>query len=103
MSKIEFMHYRSPAKPQAGATVAILPSNDNKTAVVAIARCGPHDMFQKKVGRAIATGRINAWVKDPAANESLVTFVDIIDRNYLKAEVAEAINATMVSFGFNVE
>lgn len=62
MQKFEYMHYRTADKTRGGATVAIYPQDTTKTALIAIARCGPHDVFNKKIGRAIASGRISAFL-----------------------------------------
>lgn len=87
-TQIEFMHYR-PTMPngRGGITVAILPSSTDKSALLAFARCGPSDNFNKKVGRAISSGRMTAFLnRGPGAYD--VREVPVSDMLQLKTIVA---------------
>ena len=75
---IEFMHIRAyeslsgqTPSPRGGKTVAIMPIEGNR-AKFSIARCGPNDIFNKKVGRDIAEGRLNDFLKGRATLEDKV-------------------------------
>jgi hypothetical protein len=54
---MKYIHYRfgHPPKPRGGLTIAY--NVDGHVAVYSVARCSPKDNFNKRVGRAIATGR----------------------------------------------
>lgn len=57
------MHYRNfelgMPSCKGGATVAIHPIGNTDQVMVAVARCNKTDIFNKKLGRTIALGRIN--------------------------------------------
>ena len=104
MNKVEFMHFRPHDNSivRGGATVAILPKENNK-AVIAIAFCGPNDVFNRKVGRAVAEGRLIASM-DHRANRpkmaGMTREIDITDPQSLKSCVANAIEDEMAAEGF---
>jgi len=54
---MKFIHFRlgSPPKERGGVTIAY--NVDGHVAIYAVARCSPKDNYNKRVGRAIATGR----------------------------------------------
>jgi len=93
------MHYRSANGTKGGATVAILSDAVTNTALFAISRCGPQDIFNKKIGRAVSSGRIKAFVQGRgtvAEHINQVTFDDPAD---LKAIVDATVADTMEAYG----
>jgi hypothetical protein len=87
-TQIEFMHYRPAMKNgRGGITVGILPSATDKSALLSFARCGPTDNFNKKIGRAIASGRMTSFLnRGPGAYD--VREVPVDDMLKLKTIVA---------------
>jgi len=70
---MRYIHWRfgQPPKPRGGLTVAysvdkVAYNLNGHVAVYAVARCSPKDNYNKRVGRAIATGRYD---KSIAAGE----------------------------------
>lgn len=61
-AKISYMHYRrrdafgTVTDPRGGATVAI--KTENGSTSFSIAWCGKKEVFNRKIGRAVATGRL---------------------------------------------
>lgn len=103
MNKVEFMHYRKfdndlyngvSVSSRGGATIAILPG-DNGLAMIAVARCNPTDVFNKKVGRAIAGGRLQAFVNGRASLEGHVQTIEIVDMLKLKESVDDFVREDM--------
>lgn len=101
MNQIQFMHYRSPTRDTThGATVAILPQGD--LALIAVSFCGPKDAFNRKIGRAVAAGRIMAALDhraDRPKMAGMVRQVPIADPTRLKECVADALDDEMNSEG----
>lgn len=68
MNKLSFMHYRNhraytdEIDCRGGATVAIMEQENKDAVLVSIARCHDNDVFDRKMGRVIASGRIQAYV-----------------------------------------
>ena len=104
-SQVQFMHYRRfvnytgyagdiEVDSRGGATVAILPA-ENNTVLVSIARCNPNDVFNKKVGRAISEGRIQAYLNGRTSLEGTVRSIVVTDLLKLKETVADAISDVM--------
>lgn len=89
-----FMHYR-PANiatdPRGGATVAIRA--DGNTALVSVALCDPKDVFCRKIGRIVATGRLAAANKDAGGKYTIQ--VSLKDSNLIKNQVAMALAPMM--------
>lgn len=90
-----FMHYRrrdsyGEAQPQGGVTLAIRPIGGNVIRV-AMAKCGKKDVFNKKLGRAIAEGRLAA-----AAGSERNKFVYDLVLTETDAPIKEAV---AVAFG----
>ena len=62
-----FMHYRNhntdgSIASNGGMTVAIMVDpDDRQTALVGISRCKDNEVFNKKIGRDVALGRMRAW------------------------------------------
>jgi hypothetical protein len=99
MNQIEYMHYRPMVKnANGGATVAILPT-ENNTAIVSVARCGPLDLFNKKIGRAVAAGRIQAYLAGRRNMENYVFTVDVPNMLELKSTVAKELVDEMGEIG----
>lgn len=102
MSSVQFMHYRkfkssSVVDSCGGATVAILPVTGTNQAMIAVARCNPTDLFNRKVGRAIAEGRLHAYLKGRESLEGRVKTVVVTDMQRLKETVDEAVHDEMDS------
>lgn len=106
---IQFMHYRKfvnlsgyagdiSVDSRGGATVAIMPA-ENNTALVSIARCNPNDVFNKKVGRAISEGRIQAYLNGRTSLEGAVKTIVVNDFLKLKETVADVIGSVMEEDG----
>ena len=104
MNKIQYMHYRkynddiwNTISSLGGATVAILPIEENNTAIIAIARCSSTEVFNKKIGRDISAGRIRAYLN--GRNELAGTTLKIItvtDFLKLKEIVAHEVQDEML-------
>lgn len=97
MAKFEFMHFRSKDVTRGGATIAILPQATSKTALIAISRCGPNDVFNKKIGRSIASGRINAFLTGRPTDQ--VAQIVLNDDDNLKDVVAAEVAEQMMDYG----
>ena len=104
-NQVQFMHYRKfvnrsgwagdvEMDSRGGATIAILPA-ENNTVLVSIARCNPADVFNKKVGRAISEGRIQAYLNGRTSLEGSVQTIVVADFDKLKETVADAIGDEM--------
>lgn len=59
MNKIEFIHYRSQNGTHGGATVAIKRNGANVR--IRVEHCSKTAVFNKKIGRSVAAGRITAF------------------------------------------
>ena len=97
-AQLHFMHYRS--EDARGATLAILPSGDGK-ATVAISICGRNDVFCRKTGRQIATGRLQAFLagRDSGKLKGKVFEIDIDPEN-VKLSVDAALGTDLAEEGF---
>jgi len=95
---IQFMHYRKFSEngpdSRGGATVAILPG-ENGTAMIAVAQCNPSDVFNKKVGRAISSGRINAYLKGRTSLDGKVQTITVVDLLQLREAVDAVVHDSM--------
>ena len=88
-SRIEYMHFRPIfGRGIGGATVAIMPQEDRKTALISVSRCGPMDNFNKKIGRDIAAGRLNAYLAGRSSAKAHVREINVPDILHLKETVA---------------
>lgn len=96
MSQVQFMHYRPVSgDSRGGATVAILPLEHEPKALITLARCGPNDVFNKKLGRDIAAGRLAAFLKGRVSATSKIREVDITDPLKLKKAVSDYLHDEM--------
>ena len=50
--------FRSGVSPLGGKTIAVIYSPELETHVYSVALCNPKDNYNKKIGRAIAAGRL---------------------------------------------
>ena len=99
MTKLQYMHYRpATTDSRGGATVAILPIYDNKV-LISISRCGPSDMFNRKIGRSIAAGRLRAFMDGREKVVSMVREVSYDDPFEIKQAVGEELYKEMASKG----
>lgn len=99
MSQVEYMHYRPVTRnAPGGATVAILPTERNSV-LVTVARCGPEDIFNKKVGRDVAAGRIRAYMEGRPTMDKYVFEVKVPDMLEVKATVAKELEYDMAELG----
>lgn len=77
MNEIRFLHIRNHTKegtlcPNGGATVAISKA-DSKHYVFNVAHCSDKDVFCKKLGRAVASGRLQKHRTElPYADKNIV-------------------------------
>lgn len=101
MDNIEFMHYRSANGTRGGATVAIYPQAATMTALISVARCGPADIFNKKIGRDVAKGRIAAYLKGRESSVKHVDQIVVPEGMDLKAAVDIAVFEQMASHGLS--
>jgi hypothetical protein len=86
------MHYRPKMRNlNGGATIAIMPVEGTVHALVALSRCGPQDIFNKKIGRNISAGRIRAYLEGREGMDKYVKVLSIPDPLFLKKTVAEAL------------
>ena len=100
-AEIQYMHFRPlniEVNSHGGATVAILPNDVNGKAIISIARCNPNDVFNKKTGRLVASGRIMAALKGRDMGDKVRT-ITIGDCENLKESVASVIGTEMEEFG----
>jgi hypothetical protein len=89
-----YMHYRRRdtsgcALPQGGATLAIRTVGENRI-VVGMALCSNRDVFNKKLGRAIAEGRIDR----SEDGQRTGSYVYTIEMNQLDLPIKEVVNET---------
>ena len=111
MDKLQFMHYRAfttdtdggwgetdEISSRGGATVAIMQADNNKV-LVSIARCNPSDVFNKKVGRTIAAGRLQAYLNGREKLADKIQEIVITDPLQMKETVANAIAVEMDLLG----
>lgn len=83
----QFLHYRSLSGTHGGATVAITQVADNR-ALISIAYCNPNDAFNKKLGRAISSGRIVASLKGRNSTNGDIREIEVEDMDRIKEAVA---------------
>ena len=86
-TKFSFMHFRNKDFPSQGSTIAILPVSE-KEVLVGVAACGPKDNFNRKIGRAISSGRIEAFLKGRQGLQDYVQRIPVTDMSKVKSEVA---------------
>ncbi len=110
--KVQFMHFRPASKndSRGGATVAICPTEGNKV-LVSVALCGSNDVFNKKRGRDISSGRIRAALEGRMSMEGLVSAqrrtalvhhvreIEVTDLMHMKESVAKVMSPEMAEFG----
>lgn len=74
--KIEFMHFRDDSGDvRGGCTVAISHDPSNQVAIFSLAYCNRTDVFNKKIGRSIASGRLAAFMN---GRQSMIDRVHVI-------------------------
>jgi hypothetical protein len=95
---LEFMHFRSEAYMQRGATVAIFPQPEMKRALISVARTAPHDTFSRKIGRDVSAGRIQAYLAGRPGMAQYVRVIDVPETFDLKAVVADELEEEMDSY-----
>jgi hypothetical protein len=96
--KVQYMHFRTVNRQcNGGATVAILPADNNKV-LFTVARCGPHDLFNKKIGRTIATGRLKAYLDGRETVSNHVRTMVINDPLYIKEAVGGYLYEEMAKY-----
>ena len=93
---IYFMHYRNingaTVEPRGGVTFAIRPTGGN-VLEVGVARCSRRDVFDRKLGRNIAEGRLNAYTEGRhGSDESQGKFYTIVVEGGLDKTVKEVIH-----------
>ena len=98
-----FMHYRRPGNgdysTHGGATVAIQPISEEK-AIVSIARCSDLDVFNKKIGRTVAAGRLTAYTAGKEFGPHIIREVAIDDEQGIKNAVGNALAIDMIKEGY---
>ncbi len=102
-----FMHYRtldqmSEIEPVGGATVAIRKVSDSRIAV-SIARCTSNDVFNKKIGRTVSEGRLNAYLENKGRSQKHIIVIDLDDAQKLepvKNVVHDVVGPEMAELGF---
>ena len=97
-----FMHYRRRNRagdvlPQGGATLAIRPVGEDRI-VVGMALCSQRDVFNKKLGRTIAEGRLSTAEAGFSNAHVFTIAMDELDRP-IKEVVNEAFAVTMEELG----
>lgn len=101
-----FMHYRTCqngnlVQPNGGATLAIRQVGDDKL-VVSIARCRKTDVFNKKLGRTIAEGRLNAFLNtDKEMTKDVLRIIELtgFEGEPIKTIVDEVMGSEMEAQG----
>jgi len=97
MNKIQYMHFRQKDRATyGGATLAIMPLDKNKV-VVAIAHCNPKDLFNKKMGRTIAAGRLQAFLDGRESVEANIREVTVPDMSRIKEAVESELQLEMAA------
>lgn len=104
MDNTLFMHYRSyddtqALKPCGGVTVAIRPRQDGSI-VLAMAKCNDKDVFNKKMGRSIASGRLLAYESGRDMTQNVMELCDVNNTIPIKETVHNNIGQLMNSKGF---
>lgn len=87
-----YMHYRmfgddDVVAPKGGATLAIRKENDQ--AVVGVAICSTHDVFNRKIGRDIALGRLNTYLSGTRDVSEHVLVIPLASELEIKRQVAD--------------
>jgi len=101
MNQTRFMHFRNfpngyTVDCHGGATVAIQQDPTTQGRVVAaVARCGRDDLFNKKIGRAIAEQRLKAWMEGNPGALKYVTVVEVTEGTTSKAAVYASLKEEM--------
>ena len=105
MTDTMYMHYRAintnPVEsidPRGGATIAIRHVDDTK-ALASIAFCNPGEVFNKKIGRYVAAGRLSAKMSGKDVNGWFVE-VPIDGKLPTKAAVDEQVRQSMEAMGY---
>ena len=85
------MHFRKydrmgQIRPKGGLSLAILVRGNE--AHVAIAQCGRKDLFNRKLGRTIAEGRLNSAMEEGAE----IHVVEMLPKNVFRVKIPEAVN-----------
>ena len=97
MNKIQYMHFRQKDRATyGGATLAIMPLDKNKV-VVAIAHCNPKELFNKKMGRTIAAGRLQAFLDGRESVEANIREVTVPDMSRIKEAVESELQLEMAA------
>lgn len=100
-----FLHYRNMPNgvidPRGGVTVAIRRMNDRVLAV-AKSRCGKKDVFNRKLGRQIAEGRLNHFLNATDGEFPHVAMIpmDVTDTTPVKTVVDDHLHPEMDKLGY---
>lgn len=98
------MHYRAvygvDIMPHGGATLAIRRLDEDRL-VIAKALCSRDDVFNRKLGRTIAEGRLNSYFKDVRGTKhiQIVDLKNVDQTRPIKDIVDEAIGQEMTQVG----
>ncbi len=97
------MHYRgvhgaAHLASRGGATLAIRLVEPTK-AIVSIARCSSEDVFNKKIGRTIALGRLAAHSSGKRNVEDFIRHVDITEGESIKVAIDLTVGEEMAKLG----
>ena len=106
MSQTYFLHYRHRVDTtegdtiscRGGATMAIRIAPFNKL-VVGVAQCSFSDVFDRKMGRVIAEGRLNAFESDPTRSRHIFVIDEVDPKGDIKDIVDNALGDAMATAG----
>lgn len=100
------MHYRNvkgaTVEPRGGVTFAIREAGDN-ILHVGVSRCSKRDVFDRKLGRQIAEGRLKAYTdgRDSDAQGKFYTvLIDGIDDKNVKEVIHTAFGQELAEEGY---
>lgn len=107
---IHFMHYRqihgTTVDCRGGATLAI-KEEGNGLLLIGVARCNTSDVFNKKLGREIAMGRIKSYEKgrygvptDVDTEKVFHLSVNYTNGKELREAVDQAVGNEMAHYGY---
>ncbi len=69
--RIIIAHKHNPETPKGGVTIAAEIDDQDNVIAYAVAKCGPHDNFNRRTGRVKATGRLNSQNYRTELNEPI--------------------------------
>ena len=106
MTQTYFMHYRNRITEdgkeviscKGGATMAIRIAPDNKL-LVGLAQCSHDDVFDRKLGRTIAEGRLNVYEQNPNRYHNVIIIDEVDPKTPIRDAVDDILGDKMAEMG----